>query len=176
MITSKTQLAEGISIGTFLGSKGNQATLETFEEAQIQTIHDNLKKQAYNLELIKNETHFWDIRMVVSEGIYSPQLEEQHGGLNIDKETGNVIVFKVINSNGVVDIRRTFDVANYLQKFGNYDSITLDYDTYKADGSLDVQIIIQAGIQRGNVILTALNGIHISPDTFLEIELTKATE
>ena len=54
-----------------------------------------------------------------------------------------MIYYQVIDKFGQIDLKRTFDVAEFLKDNAKYNKLILDYDTYDPDGKLTAQIGIE---------------------------------
>ena len=51
-----------------------------------------------------------------------------------------MIYYQVVDKYGDIDLKRTFDVAEFLKDNAKYKKLILDYDTYDPDGKLTAQI------------------------------------
>jgi len=147
-ITSKTLVAEGIPISTFLsgvGGKTNLGHLATFSERAA--LMRQLVLQAEVIKLCKNNIgRFEDFRIVVAEGVYKPAAKETLDKKSIPylRKTGQAIVYELYDKDGNINIESSFEFAEYLAEnlFG-YDKIQLSYD--KIDPNKDgihVQIVV----------------------------------
>ena len=56
--------------------------------------------------------------------------------------TGRAVVYELVDTKGVADVEKTFDLAVYLKDNMYYEKLILDYDTFDPAG-LNAQIIIQ---------------------------------
>lgn len=145
-ITARTPLAKGIKIAKFLGGYGDQITLRHIDtEEEKLTIANNLYLHAQAmLSVSENDGEFEDYRLVVAEGVYRKGPEETlaEGSINDLATEGRAIVYELRNSDGDIDLKKTFELAIYWKDNIQFDKMILDYDTYNPDGSLNVQIIL----------------------------------
>ncbi len=144
-ITSKTEIAPGITIAKFLGAYGDRTSFNHIEfEEQRRDISRNLVAQAESIRRITNNSNFDDIRLIVSEGLYRPLvIEFPLTDALKKKRLGQLIYYQVIDKFGQIDLKRTFDVAEFLKDNAKYNKLILDYDTYDPDGKLTAQICIE---------------------------------
>jgi hypothetical protein len=144
-ITSKTEIAPGITIAKFLGAYGDRTSFNHIEfEEQRRDISRNLVAQAESIRRITNNSNFDDIRLIVSEGLYRPLvIEFPLTDALKKKRLGQLIYYQVIDKFGQIDLKRTFDVAEFLKDNAKYNKLILDYDTYDPDGKLTAQIGIE---------------------------------
>ena len=148
VINSKTKLAKGITIAKFLGGKGDKITLDHISPTDIVTrkaIARQLYLQAEAMNLISDDTgKFKDHRLVVVEGLYRQGRNEvlTPGSINDLQTSGRAVVYELVDTKGITDIEKTFDLAIYLKDNMYYEKLILDYDTFDPAG-LNVQIIIQ---------------------------------
>lgn len=144
-ITSKTEIASGITIAKFLGAYGDRTSFNHIEfEEQRRDISRNLVAQAESIRRITNNSNFDDIRLIVSEGLYRPLVNEFPLTDALKKKRlGQLIYYQVIDKFGQIDLKRTFDVAEFLKDNAKYNKLILDYDTYDPDGKLTAQIGIE---------------------------------
>jgi|TARA_B110000908_G_scaffold19741_1_gene22250 hypothetical protein len=140
-ITSATKLSSSVSISKFLGAYGDRTSFNfTNKESERKQIARNLYMQAQAMESINgNQTHFNDVRLIVSEGIFNGRNVPAVGD-NKKKQDGELIYYQVIGRDGNIDFEKTFDVAVYWKDFISYGELRLDYDQYNPDGTLCVQI------------------------------------
>ena len=141
-ITSKTELASGVTIAKFLGAYGDRTSFNHIEfEEQRRDISRNLVAHTESMRLITNNLNFSDIRLIVSEGLYRPLVIEFPLSEPLEKKRlGKLIYYQVIDKFGQIDLKRTFDVAEFLKDNAKYKKLILDYDTYDPDGKLTAQI------------------------------------
>jgi len=144
-ITSKTEIAPGITIAKFLGAYGDRTSFNHIEfEEQRRDISRNLVAQAESIRRITNNSNFDDIRLIVSEGLYRPLvIEFPLSDALKKKRLGQLIYYQVIDKFGQIDLKRTFDVAEFLKDNAKYNKLILDYDTYDPNGKLTAQIGIE---------------------------------
>ena len=93
------------------------------------------------MNMINGNTYrFNDVRLIVSEGIYNTNIVDVGIKVMEQKALGNLVYYQVIDTEGKIDLEKTFDVAEYWKDHINFDELILDYDEYNADGSLTGQI------------------------------------
>ena len=141
-ISSITKLAPGVTIAKFLGAYGNRTSFDHVgTNAERSQVARNLYMQAEAIRTINgNTTHFNDVRLIVSEGLYREGPLETLSGDTTKKADGRLCYYQVVDREGNIDFEKTFDVAEYWKDNIDYATLTLDYDTYNPDGSLTAQI------------------------------------
>ena len=149
-ITSRTRLADGISMAKFLGGYGDPVTMNSLNDKSDRL---NLAKQymlhAEAMKTINEATgskEFENFRLEVLEGFYVPEATETldvTDGINHFKINGQTVVYHLINNSGDVAIEKTFDLAVYWKDHLNFEKLTIDYDTYNPDGTLHACIILK---------------------------------
>ena len=89
------------------------------------------------------------MRLIIVEGVYRGgplegfgDNQRQIGGDNILKQDGRLVVYKVIDEFGSVDLERTFDVAEYWKDYANYEKLSLEYDKWDPSGKMNGQIAV----------------------------------
>lgn len=146
VIDARTQLGPSVKLGTFLGGYGEPVTMNhvTDETERVQ-IAKNLYLHAQFMNaaqtfLYKNNRH----NINVVEGFYKAEEGEtlEIDSLNYQMTKGQAVVYEVIDRNGLVSIRETFRLAEYVKDFMQFEKMILDYDTYDPSGELNVQIIM----------------------------------
>ena len=128
-----------------MGAYGDRTSFNHIEfEEQRRDISRNLVAQAESIRRITNNSNFDDIRLIVSEGLYRPLvIEFPLTDALKKKRLGQLIYYQVIDKFGQIDLKRTFDVAEFLKDNAKYNKLILDYDTYDPDGKLTAQIGIE---------------------------------
>ena len=179
-ILPSTKLTKGITIAKYLGGRGDPITLRHIKPKDRRPIARQLYLQAEALKSIDdNEGKFKDYRMVVVEGLYKPGENEKlyEGSMNKLMSEGRAAVYELVNSEGVSDVQKTFDLAVYLKDNLYYDKLILDYDTLDPSKELNAQIIIEmpkidetfTGVYSMK-IETAFNFDILSDKEFIEVE------
>jgi hypothetical protein len=142
-ITNTTMLAPGISVAKFLGARGSRNQFERVSADKAQ-IARNLYLHAELIKKTSANSEFDDYRLVVSEGIYVPAIDETVSvdSINDYRQTGKAIVYQLIGTNGKVDFSKTYDLAVYWKDYCDYDKLILDYDTYDPSGQASSQIVV----------------------------------
>lgn len=146
-IDARTELSSGIKLAKFLGGYGDPVTLtHVTDNTERVMIAKNLYLHA---EFIKQVQDYLDERnrnrLIVAEGFYKEAEGEELevNSLNYLQTRGQVVIYELRDQNGLIPIQKTFDIAEYIKDYTNFDKMILDYDTYNPDGSLNAQIIIQ---------------------------------
>ena len=177
-ITSATTLAPGITMSKFLGAYGDRTPFNhvaTVEERK--QMARNLYLQAEAMRTINgNTTHFNDVRLIVSEGIYDLQTPDQSNETMKKKSDGRLVYYQVIGQDGKIDFEKTFDVAEYWKDYINFGALYLDYDNYNPDGSLTGQIGLEFptvpssfDVSFSKKVETYFNNSLMSEDELIEI-------
>jgi len=133
-ITSKTLLAQGIPISTFLGGNGRTTTLghlSSFEARQ--TVARNLMMQTLVIELCKYDVGpFEDYRLICCEGLLSTKNRPKgtkSGDINDLAQMGQVITYELYNDRGRIVPSATFEFAQMLaEELSVFDEIRLYFD------------------------------------------------
>ena len=147
-VTSATKLAEGITVANFLSGSGEVANFNTTKKEDRAKVARNLQANAYIMKWINNNRTsgaFSNYTLKVVEAYYEPSTAENLIGDDIkDLATkGRAVVYELIHNNsGLVDDRKTFELAIYLKDLVQYDKMILDYDSYSPSGSINTQLII----------------------------------
>ena len=95
------------------------------------------------LSIDQNEGFFKHKRLIVAEGYYKPRPEEDNekgDNLNFLKNTGEAVVYELLDNEGNMAYEASFDLAVYWKETLQFDKLILDYDTYS--GKLNVQVIL----------------------------------
>ena len=145
-ILPRTKLAPGITISKFLGGYGDQTTLKFIKtDEEKRRIARQLLLQADAMHAVsrKNE-QFVKHRLTVAEGLYRSEPGEtlDVDGINYRMQTGEAIVYELLDRKGNIAFEKTFDLAVYWKDNVNFEKLILDYDTYNPNGSLNLQIIL----------------------------------
>ena len=152
-ITSKTLLAKGMPISTFLAGAGRATSLGhlgTLVGRQI--VARNLIIQTEVLKIARRDSSkFEDYRLKVVEGVYKPVKGEirTSGGIRDLSQMGQIIVYELYNSKGIIDPSMTFEFAEMLcNNLSAYDEIRLYFDNLDPRGKqfggtdLNAQIMV----------------------------------
>ena len=182
-ITSRTRLADGISMAKFLGSYADPVTMNSVNDKEDRF---NLAKQymlhAEAMKTINEATgtkEFANFRLEVLEGFYVPEATETldtTDGVNHFKTNGQTVVYHLINNEGDIATQKTFDLAMYWKDHLNFEKLTIDYDTYNPDGTLHACIILKMPkivapwtVTYENVIETRFNNTVQTTNELMEI-------
>ena len=187
-ITSKTKLAPGITMATFLGGVGDPVTLTHILEenerlilAKQYAIHANAMKTINGLEAVEE---FKDFRLQVVEGLYRPEPGEDldvSDGVNYMMSRGFAVVYELVNLKGKSAVEKTFDLAVYWKDNLQFDKLILDYDNYNPDLTLNAQIILVMpeiippwNVTYKNEVETRYNNRNQATNELLEVLRTTA--
>jgi len=182
-ITSRTRLADGITMAKFLGGYGDPVTMNSLNDKSDRL---NLAKQymlhAEAMKTINEATgskEFENFRLEVLEGFYVPESAEvldTTDGINHFKINGQTVVYHLINNSGDIAIEKTFDLAVYWKDHLNFEKLIVDYDTYNADGTLHACIILKMPkivapwtVTYENIIETRFNNTVQTTNELMEI-------
>ena len=96
-ITSGTRLGPGITCAKFLGARGSRTNWERHDEfgnPDRVTIAQNLYQHARAMQTVYSNFDFNEVRLTVSDGVYTPAEGESAGGINADRVIGKAIGYK----------------------------------------------------------------------------------
>lgn len=144
-VTSKTKLADGISISKFLGGYGDRITMDHITDIEEQKqLARNLILQTNLFQSFQINNEFNNLRLIIAEGVYRKAPNEllTTNSVNDYAQTGRSIVYEVINLQGEIAKDETYDVAEYWANANYFDKISLNYDTYDVNKSLHAQIVV----------------------------------
>ena len=144
-ILPSTLLGPELPLARFFGGFGDQGIFNTLTEEKKKIVARNLMPQAEIIRLVReNETEFRNHRLVVAEGFYTPDDNENlvSGSINDLATNGQVVVYELYDENGNIDHEKTFDLAVHIHDYAIFQKMILDYDTLNPDGSLNTQIVM----------------------------------
>tara|TARA_B110000858_G_scaffold197574_1_gene259735 strand:- start:306 stop:2378 length:2073 start_codon:yes stop_codon:yes gene_type:complete len=180
VITAGLPIAKGVTIGRFLGGRGEKTNMNHLTQAQRRQVARNLTPQAEAIRLINvNEGLFKNNRLVVIEGLYKKGDAETltPDSLNSLAVDGRVVVYQLLDLNGKEDIAKMFDLAVYWKDNIFYDQIILDYDKFDPTGKLSCHVIVVMPNFDPNFkstyktkVKTLFNGNVQSADSLVEIK------
>lgn len=187
-ITSKTKLAAGITMATFLGGIGDPVTLtHLLEERDKFLLAKQYVLQAHAMKTINDagsNSEFENLRLQVVEGLYRPAEGEDldvSDGINFLMSRGRAVVYELIGLDGKIDLTQTFNLAIYWKDNLLYEKLILDYDNYNPDNTLNAQLILIMpeivppwSVTYKNEIETRYNNINQTTNELLEV--LKTTE
>lgn len=133
-LNSKTKLSKRVTIGKFFVNTGSFFDYDNKSYADRLEIAKNLYLQAEAMKIM-NITYgpFRDYRLVVSEGLYQPDVNEtlSEGSVNFLRNKGRAIVYELYDKNGNIDVDNTFEFAVYAKDNLRFNKLILDYDKYE---------------------------------------------
>ncbi len=86
------------------------------------------------------------------------------------------MVYELYGPDGKMDGDGTYDLAVALSYIGQFDKLVLDYDNFSADGSMNVQIIVEMPNITGDVVTfqrnveTRYNNALQASDSLVELK------
>lgn len=145
--TSRTELAQGIVIGRYLGGYGDSITFDhVIENSEKIKIARNLLLNANaNRAIMVDNDVYSEHRLVVAEGLYRPYVNETvtTGSVNYYKERGQCVVYELHDRTGNIDLKKTFDLASWWKDSLQFQKLILSYDTFNPQGgTLTAQLIL----------------------------------
>ena len=181
IITPRTRLAPGITMGRFLGGYGDKQTMtHIIDETQRLKLAKQYYLQAQVIRVVANDItgKFADYRLVVAEGLYRPAPGEilDIGSTNHYMANGQCVVYELIDEEGNNAAEKTFELAVFLKDHIEFDKLILDYDSYDPTGELNAQIAIIMpeirppwAVTYANKIETTFNNYVQSTNELVEI-------
>lgn len=144
--TSRTELAQGIVIGRYLGGYGDSITFDhVIDNSEKIKIARNLLLNANaNRAIMMDKDVYSEHRLVVAEGLYRPYTNETvtAGGVNDFKQKGQCVVYELHDRTGNIDLKKTFDLASWWKDSLQFQKLILSYDTFDPTGALTAQLIL----------------------------------
>lgn len=144
-ITQKTLLAPGIPLSKFVSTYGDPITIEHItSQDERKAIARNLVPQAEILGLFLRLKKFDNYNLVVAEGLYKPEPNENYeaGGLKDLATKGRVVSYELYDVKGNSALEKLYDLAVYLKDNVQYEKLILSYDNYDPSGKINGQITI----------------------------------
>jgi hypothetical protein len=148
--TMETKLAPGVSIGRFLGSAGSKTTLDHLPLVDGKNNRIDVIRQLYLhaqvIEQFETNPDFQGYKLVVTESFYDEtEFEDtsRRHKVNQYKNTGQTVVYKIINTGGNVDFAKTYDLAFYWKDYIDFEELILDYDIYHPLSLPSVQLVLK---------------------------------
>ena len=138
-ITSKTLLAKGMPISTFLAGAAGATSLGHLSTLEArQKVARNLLAHAEVMQFARHDRSlFKDYRLKVVEGLQKPSngVETSINSISSSRSDGRFITYELYNSKGIIDPSLTFEFAEALcNSLGTYDEIRLYYDNLDPRG------------------------------------------
>lgn len=145
--TSRTELAQGIVIGRYLGGYGDSITFDhVIDNSEKIKIARNLLLNANaNRAIMVDKDVYSEHRLVVAEGLYRPYTNETvtAGSVNDFKQKGQCVVYELHDRTGSIDLKKTFDLASWWKDSLQFQKLILSYDTFNPQGgTLTAQLIL----------------------------------
>ena len=141
----------------------------------------NLQIHAWYLEVVNGGSIFdhnlFELR--VQRGVYTPGPTESStsGSINQLSQLGKAVVYEFVNKGtGVIDNRKTYELAMYLKDFLPFDKLILDFDTFDPSGKMQAAIIIQtpdipanySGLKFANSVETRFNNKVVATGSLID--------
>ena len=188
-ITSNTALNKPITMARFIGANdaGSFKSLSLDDKKQIAKnylVQTHITKHAMG-----TSGKFSNYKLKAVEGFYAKELYGKGGAAGLETEIlttdglldlrnkGRAVVYELYGPDGKMDPEVTFDLACNISEIGLFDKLTLDYDTFNPDGSMNVQIIIETPlvtkpekITFKRIVQTKFNNSLQSTDSLVELE------
>lgn len=188
-ITSHTVLNKPITMARFIGANdaGSFKSLSLDDKKQIAKnylVQTHITKHAMG-----TSGKFSNYKLKAVEGFYAKELYGKGGAAGLETEIlttdglldlrnkGRAVVYELYGPDGKMDPEVTFDLACDISEIGLFDKLTLDYDTFNPDGSMNVQIIIETPlvtkpekITFKRIVQTKFNNSLQSTDSLVELE------
>lgn len=188
-VLQNTKLADGITIATFTGAKGQLGNINKVPTANRPQIARNLQPNAEILKRIRDNSDkdFADLRLVPIEAVYNPTAAEQSeagwkNSINYYRSKGRAVVYELIDSKGAIAYGKTFDLAVKLKNTNIFQKLILDHDNFDPNGKLNTQLILimpnldeNYNVTDGNFsreIETRYNGKVMSSSDIVEIPVS----
>lgn len=145
-ITMQTHLAKGVPISKFVASDKDPVNFDhTKSSEERKTIARNLYPQANIINTFNQLKKFEGYDLVVAEGLYKKGPKEilSDGSPKKLAENGRSVAYEIYDSTtGNIANDKIFDFATYLKDNSDYEKISLYYDNYDPNGSLNSQIVV----------------------------------
>jgi hypothetical protein len=139
-----------VSIGRFLGSAGSKTTLDHLPLVDGKNNRIDVIRQLYLhaqvIEQFETNPDFQGYKLVVTESFYDEtEFEDtsRRHKVNQYKNTGQTVVYKIINTGGNVDFAKTYDLAFYWKDYIDFEELILDYDIYHPLSLPSVQLVLK---------------------------------
>jgi len=173
VITPRTRLAPGISMGRFLGGYGDKQTMtHIISPAERLKLAKQYYLQAQVIRVVADNIggKFADYRLVVAEGLYRPAPGEilDIGSTNSYMANGQCVVYELIDEEGNNAAEKTFELAVFLKDHIEFDKLILDYDSYDPNGELNAQIAIIMPEIRPPWVVTYANKIETTFNNYVQ--------
>ena len=185
-IGTGTKLIKKIRFARFINAN-DAGAFKHLSLADKRKIGHNYIEQATLTDFVNGVNgQFANHRLKVVEGFYAKEIYGREGpnGLETEQLTpdgildlrskGRAVVYELHDSKGS-DLDATYELACALAEIGKFDKLTLDYDTFAPDGSLNVQIIIELPDYVGetatydSLVETKYNNALQASDSLVEI-------
>ena len=148
-VNQSTKLADGVSIATFTGARGQLGNINKVSVLNRPQIARNLQLNAEILKRIRDnkDTDFKDFRLVPIEAIYNPTSVDTLqsswvNSINYYRSQGRAVIYELLNSNGEIAYEATFDLAVKLKNTNIFQKLILDHDHMDPSGKLNTQLIL----------------------------------
>ena len=171
-LDSRSQISQGISIAKFLGGYGDSITFDhVTTNADKLEIARNLYLHALAMKsILYNSSEYANHRLIVVEGLYKKHSGETltEGGINDLKSKGRAVVYELRNNKGVIDNKKTFDLATWWKDSLQFEKMILSYDTFDPNAGLIAQIILVMPELPSSYQVTYTNNIETQFNNFVQ--------
>lgn len=148
-ITIESMLSRKTSISRFLG-KGGSTVLSKLDKEEKKDLARQLYLHAELVDTVENTPFFSRMSLTVAEPVFNEEYELLSsekaafaaGGLNKTKETGETMVYSLIDSWGLPNVSANFELASFIKDKVKCKEVILDYDSYDPAGGLNVNVIV----------------------------------
>ena len=187
-IGTGTRVAERVGFARFVGAEDGGA-FKSLSLADKKQIGKNYIAQVNLTKMVMGARgQFASHRLKIIEGFYAKELYGKGSPQGISAETltpnglldlrskGRAVVYELYGPDGKMDGDGTYDLAVALSYIGQFDKLVLDYDNFSADGSMNVQIIVEMPNITGDVVTfqrnveTRYNNALQASDSLVELK------
>lgn len=148
-ITIHSMLSSRTRISRFLG-KGGQSVLNKLNDDDKKSLARQLYLHAELVDTIENTPYFAQASLVVSEPVFNEEYTLLSSnrtafgadGLNEKKETGEAIVYSLVDDWGLTNTSLNFEMASFIKDNVKCKEVILDYDTYDPSGLINTSVIV----------------------------------
>jgi len=180
-ISTRTRLSSHVSMGRMMGTEGDPSSMEniSLRSARI-SLAKLLTKHAYIYDLVRDQSQFDRVGLQVVESFHT-NTKDLTNQFNLGplKASGEVVVYRMIDDRGQMDLSKTFDLACFLYHFAPCQRVWLDYDTYNPNDTVAAQVMVQVSPSTDDTAaansyapMTIVNGVIFDGASFVELDRT----